>query len=201
MALFEKKTIIQNEIDYDKLAQAIKLSQTEIDYNKLAKAIVEASKAEEIEKDRKRKQTFRKYRKRYRIIKDTSNKGICVKVANSFRSIHGFLNYNKVESEESELTFEMIKGISAFFFWIIEISLIIVGYLSIIGAFSIDSILERMIISLCGFSMVFLASVFRVIRLEVSAMKDKECINIVFSSIMAFGGVLLAFASLLMGRN
>ena len=59
MALFEKRTIIRNEIDYEKLAHAIKQSEATIDYDKLAEAIVKASKAEEIEEMTKHKETMR----------------------------------------------------------------------------------------------------------------------------------------------
>lgn len=45
MALFEKKTIINTEIDYDKLADTIaKTKSIEIDYDKLVKSIINDSK-------------------------------------------------------------------------------------------------------------------------------------------------------------
>ena len=44
MALFEKKTIVKNEIDYDKLAKAIaKESNLAIDYEKLTESIPKLS--------------------------------------------------------------------------------------------------------------------------------------------------------------
>ena len=45
MALLEKKTIINTEIDYEKTADTIaKTKSIEIDYDKLVKSIINASK-------------------------------------------------------------------------------------------------------------------------------------------------------------
>jgi len=200
MALIEKKTIVKNEINYEKLAQAISHTNNEIDYERLAKAIVSASKAEEIESEKRRKAVLRQHRHKYHIIQNTSRKGIGVKIANTIRTIHGFLNYNEEQSETPVLTFELLKGVSGLFFLFVEVGLIIFGYFNIgAAAFIAKTLIERIGYCVMGFSFVLLGSVFRVIRLEVGAMKSRELINVVFSSLMAFIAALFTTLAFLKG--
>ena len=95
------------------------------------------------------------------------------------------------------MTFDLLKGFAGFAFLLIEIIAISFG-LFMIGytAFNVPSILDRIIFSFFGFLIVYIGSIFRIARIEVSVMEDKERINIVFSSIMALLGVIFALIAL-----
>lgn len=192
MALFEKRTIIRNEIDYEKLAHAIKQSEATIDYDKLAEAIVKASKAEEIEEMTKHKETMKKFREKYKIDENKKHSFI-----NTLRYCRAFLEYGEEQSDAPVMTFDLLKGFAGFAFLLIEIIAISFG-LFMIGytAFNVPSILDRIIFSFFGFLIVYIGSIFRIARIEVSVMEDKERINIVFSSIMALLGVIFALIAL-----
>ena len=200
MILFEKKTIVHNEIDYDKLAKAIsKATNFEIDYDKLADSIVKASKADEVKAEKQRNQTLRKFRKKYKIIRNTSGRSICVKIANTIRIFHGFLNYNKEQSEEPVMTFELIRLFSTLFFFILEIIFIALGGLIIYHASTYESIILRFLVGVIGLFTVIFSNFFRIAKIEINEMDNKEMINTVFSSIMAFLGVVFAAIAILQG--
>ncbi len=197
MALFEKKTIIKNEINYDKLAEAIgKCNKNEIDYDKLAEAIVKASKAEEAEEMIKHEETMKKFREDYNI--DENKK---LNLINIWRYLRAFLEYGEEQSDAPVMTFELLKAFTGFFFLFVEIAIITIGFL-IIGYTALydSSILKRVSCCLFGFSIIYTGSIFRIARIEVTAMKDKERINIVFSSIMTLLSTVFAFISIIQQR-
>lgn len=182
MALFEKKTIIKNEIDYEKLAKAIKQSSAEIDYNKLAEAIVKASNAAEKEESEKRKECMKEFRKKYKIDDDD----IRFSLTNFWRCSRAFLEYGEKQSEVPVMTFEMLKSVSALFFLALEVVLILFGFWLIgYALFEIPQLGSRVITNIWGLLIIIFGCFFRIPRIEVSVMKDKDRINIVFSSIMA----------------
>ena len=80
MALFEKKTIINTEIDYEKLADTIaKTKSIEIDYDKLVKSIINDSKdfeKKESEEEEKRQNALKDLRKKYKIQDKISGKEV-----------------------------------------------------------------------------------------------------------------------------
>lgn len=193
MALIEKRTVIHNEIDYDKLAQAIKQSETVIDYDKLADAIVKASNAAETAENEKRKECMKKYREKYKIDDDD----VKLSFSNFWRCLRAFLEYGEKQSEVPVMTFDILKGVSALFFLVLEVIIIGFGFY-IIGYtfFKIPQIGQRIYSSILGFLIIIFGSFFRIPRLEVRVMKDKERINIVFSSIMALLCAVFALLAL-----
>lgn len=193
MALFEKRTVIHNEIDYDKLSNAIsKQNHSEIDYDKLAEAIVKATKAEKAEEMTKHKETMEKFRGRYKI--DENKKHSLINILRVFRA---FFEYGEEQSDAPVMIFDLFKFLTGISFLLIEIITITFG-LYMIGytAFKDPNILDRIGKSIFGFSIVLIGSMFRIAKIEARVMEDKECINIVFSSIMALWGVIFAFIAL-----
>jgi len=199
MALFEKKTIIKNEIDYDKLAEAIgKYNKNEIDYDRLAEAIVKASKAEEKEEQKKREEILKAYRQKYKI--DDNDTGFSFK--NFWRCMRAVLEYGKKQSEVPVMTFDLMRGISSVFFFLIELAFIVFGFI-IIGyaGFMLPRWINRLAFGFLGLVFVFFSCFFRIARIEVSVMEDKDRLNIVFSSIMALLSVIFAIIAIFQGGD
>lgn len=203
MALFEKKTIINTEIDYEKLADTIaKTKNIEIDYDKLAKSIINVSKCfeekKETEEEEQRQNALKELRNKYKIQEEISGKGVSVffkKIANNFKYIRAFLGYNEKQAAHPVMTFDLMRAISGLFFLIIEVIFIVLGGAIIFNASFYEKISDRTVYAFLGFFIVFLASFFRIPKLEVNVMKNKEMLITIFSVIMAFIAALFTVLS------
>lgn len=189
MPLIDKRTIIKSEIDYDKLAAAI----------------VKASRPREEMENQKREEALRELRKKYRIeeISETGMRGWCKRIKNNYRWIRAFLGYDSKLSTSPVMAFELMRLISSFFFFIVQIMLIVIGYI-LIFAPTIDAILGihrhwSILSALYGFISVWLSTFFRIAHLEVSSMTNKELINMIFSSLMAFVAALFTVLTFIRG--
>ena len=203
MPLIDKRTIIKNEIDYDKLGQTIANATSDnIDYDKLATAIVMATQTQEKEDNQLREEALKELREKYKIKEDIQGKGIQAywgKLLNGLRYCRAFLGYNSKQATSPVITFELMRTMSSFFFLVIEIAHIVIGALCIAGAFFNTYWYQRLFTALLGLIAIFMSNFFRVSRLEVEAMTNKEILNIVFSAIMAFLGTAFAFIALFQG--
>ncbi|MCR5020841.1 hypothetical protein [Ruminococcus sp.] len=197
MALFEKKTIIKNEIDYEKLADIIiKTKQVDIDYDKFASSFIDA-----IEKNKKEAQNSEN--KKREIQRETTLHDLGVGKGdltnNKFKDfIKQFFAVLKMKREHlgyHDVIADLKKTLSQIFFQILEIALILFGYIIILRSAFYASIIYRISYSFLGFTFVFFSNVFRIASYEVELMEDESKINETFISVLTFINVIAAIAA------
>lgn len=184
MALFEKKIIVKNEIDYDKLAYAIEKAIAESETEK--KKQIEKEE-EEVDKNWRKTIGLKEHEK-----KENFFKHICINISNFFHMLKTFINYKNNYAKDTRMTFTFMAMISAFIFGTLQFMFILLSvviiYLVIIATVSAWFLLFLLFT-------VFFAQLMHIIVMEIDQMENNEMINMIFSSLMAFIAALFTVIS------
>ncbi len=205
MALFEKKTIVKNEIDYDKLAKAIaKESNLAIDYEKLTesitKAFIQNKENEKKEKAIEEEKNTANWRKTYGFKDIAKNdkwyRKIGVGLYNDLIALKVFILYKKDYAQKSAMTFGFMALICSIIFTVAQ-------YIFLGGAIAVTVLVVKgkidPIFILLDLFFLFFFNLMRVIKIEIDQMKDNDIINMVFSSLMAFIAALFTVLAFIRG--
>lgn len=204
MAFIEKKTIVKNEIDYDKLAKAIaKESNLAIDYEKLTESIIDAFKQnKEIEKKEKaleEENDNSNWRETLGFIELQKNdvwyRKLGVDIHNNLVALKAFIFYNRF-AKDSSMTFGFMAFLCSIIFTCLQY--LFLGGSIIVTLLVFKDILKPIFLLLDLF-FLFYCNMMRVIRIEIDQMKDNVLINMVFSSLMAFIAALFTVLAFIRG--
>ena len=205
MALFEKKTIIKNEIDYDKLAKAIANTQKgEINSRQLEESFVNAIhlyKEDEIRKAEKEKEERKeKWLKSIGYIDDSQVdnrlKKYLIHNINNFILLKTFVFYKREYAKDVKMSFMFMMLVCSIIFLLLELAFLV--FTLVLSYYIIISKSNLLYLSL-NLVLLFFAKLMHIIRLEIEQMQDKEMINMIFSSLMAFIAALFTVLAFIRG--
>ena len=205
MALFEKKTIIKNEIDYDKLAKAIANTQKgEINSRQLEESFVNAIhlyKEDEIRKAEKEKEERKeKWLKSIGYIDDSQVDNRLKKYLshniNNFILLKTFVFYKREYAKDVKMSFMFMMLVCSIIFLLLELAFLV--FTLVLSYYIIISKSNLLYLSL-NLVLLFFAKLMHIIRLEIEQMQDKEMINMIFSSLMAFIAALFTVLAFIRG--
>lgn len=186
--LFKKEPstiVVKQEIDYDKLADAIVKAQ--IDFKVYEKN--EAEKQEEIDRKNWRKiigyevidQNWTWRKKKWQAIK------------NDWATLKSVFTFKVENAKTPRLTFELMRLGTGMIYGICEWTLYLLGMFFIVSPFiSKDAFLLNYGNIGLGFLSILFGKIIRIAKLEVENVKDKEMLNMIFSANMTFVSVILA---------
>ncbi len=210
MPLFEKKILIKNEIDYEKLAQVLsQKKQVEIDYDKLAETIVKAQDMikEKTVKERQQEESeqLMEWQRKIGYIDYPQDekwiKKLFHRIKNFFAVLSKILFFKPGYADKPRVSFELMRITIHFMFELYERFLYICTlflFILFVGAtVSSSSILTCVSFLIFTFVSFFIARIIRIAKLETECMNDKDTLNTVFSANMAFIGVILAIVAII----
>lgn len=186
--LFKKEPstiVVKQEIDYDKLADAIVKAQ--IDFKVYEKN--EAEKQEEIDRKSWRKiigyeeidQNWTWRKKKWQAFK------------NGVFTLKAIFFFKAENAKTPRLTFELIRLGTGMIYNLCEWCLYCLCFLFIIAIFSLKAnIFTAIEYTVLAIMSAIFGKIIRIAKLEVENIKDKEILNMIFSANMAFVGVILA---------
>ena len=187
-----KKTIVKNEIDYDKLAKAIaNESNSAIDYEKLTKSIIDAinqnKENENKNKAHEEEQKIANWRDMFGLKEYHEDakwyQKLDVGLYNDWIALKSFIFYKKKYAKNTSITFGFMALICSIIFFFIQ-------YAFLVGAIALAVLVYKgeiePVFLLFELFLLFFFNVMRIIRLEIDQMKENDMINMVFSSLMAF---------------
>ncbi|MCR5478729.1 MAG: exosortase/archaeosortase family protein [Ruminococcus sp.] len=197
MALIEKKTIVKNEIDYDKLAEIILMSrQTEINYDKLATALLDAVEKKKEERERLEREQVLQHKEeilhQLGAGKDDLTGNVILDFVKQFKMV---LKIKREHQYNNNIITELKKTLSQMFFRFMEFAFIFVGFAIIMMSAFYSSIGERIAYSFSGFGIVFLSNIFRIACYEAEEMQSDTKINNTYDSILTFISTIAAIAA------
>ena len=186
----QESTIKVTEIDYDKLAKSI------------TKAILESRNEEDKQIEQKEEEINRNWHKTIGLQEHTENeklfKRIGISISNFFHFLKVFVFYKKSYAKDTRMAFAFMAMISSVIFEVLELLFIAISvaviYLVVIKTVSIW-FLSILLLTL------FFANLMRIIRMEIDQMENREMINMVFSSLMAFIAALFTVLSFIRTVN
>ncbi len=186
--LFKKEPstiVVKQEIDYDKLADAIVKAQ--IDFKVYEKN--EAEKQEEIDRKNWRKiigykeieENWTRRKKKWQAFK------------NDCATLKSVFTFKAENAKTPRLAFELMRLGTGMIYGICEWTLYLLGMFFIVFPFiSKDVFLLNYGNIGLGFLSILFGKIIRIAKLEVENVKDKEMLNMIFSANMTFVSVILA---------
>lgn len=172
----------------------------EIDYDKLAKCITNAiieSKSEEKKLiENEEKELNINWHKTIGLkehgVNENIFKRICISISNAFHIFKTFIFYKKDYAQNPRMAFGFMVMILLAIFGILRLMFFLLS-VAIIYLLATGTVSKLFLIFLLY--TLFFERLMRIIGLEIDQMEDKEMINMIFSSLMAFIAALFATIS------
>lgn len=199
MPLIDKRTIIKNEIDYEKLAQTI--VSRDIDYDKLADAIVEANDRIRLKEEKAEIKQHEQLRQEWQNVlgykEYPKDEGVFKRkiheIRNDFCILKSAIFFKEEDVQNTNVLYSLLNSVTASIFAVCEIVVYIITLLLLIMPFILKSC--YFLFSLAFLSFIY-ARLIRIAKLEVKQIKSIDKLNNIFSAMMTFIATVLAAIAL-----
>ena len=178
----------------------------EIDYDKLAQAIVKAKQIEEENAAKKKAADLEEWKKSLGVNGHEDKKGIKKKffvICNDVKVFFNLIFFSKKKEVRVSMTGAFLQSITAVFFHAIKIMLWILSLLFIIVCFyhkNIDfGILNYLYCITFAIIAFVLASIFRLMAIEIEQITDRERVLGIFTAVMSVIPMIETIVSIFRG--
>lgn len=170
----------------------VTIVNNEIDYDKLAEAIVKAKQIEEENADKKKAADLEAWRKSLGVNRHEDKKGLKKKICVFCNNVKVFVNlifFSKKNKVQISMTGAFVQSITVTFFHIIKVILWILSLAFISVCFYHGNTAFGLLnyVYYIGFAIIafMLASIFRLMAIETEQITDRERVLGIFTAVMS----------------